>query len=258
MNAKHVLSKIASILNLSDSTPIQAKTEDGTILQSANFDVNDEVFVVGADGKTTPAEDGEYTITFTTPEGNDSTQVIDIDGGKIAGIETPEEHTDVENGTDDEDENMDEESDENAEEAESKPLVAPKAGVKAASAKVTDSVKEAEKGEAKGLPNTTEEDDSNVHDESDTENNDPLIRMSARLDALEKTMADIKSKFDEVNPDMPAGSLAPTISMSAEDEDELPKLDGAPVDTQIQIQNKQNYNKKTGDYQSTVLSKMYR
>ena len=211
------------------------------------------------DGKTTPVADGLYTITFTTPEGQTSTQVIDIDGGKIAGIQTPEEAADNANGTDDEDENMDEVADDqNAEAAEAKPIAAPKAGVKAATAKTTDSVAPAEKGTAKGLPNTTEEDDSNVHDESDTDSTDPLIRMSARMDELEKTIADMKSKFDEANPDMPAGSLAPTISMSAEDEDELPKLDGAPIDPQIQIQNKQNFNKKTGDYQSTVLSKMYR
>ena len=91
MNSKQVLSKIAKMLNFAEDTLIQAKTADGTILQSSNFDVNDDVFEVGADGKTTPAADGEYTITFTTPEGTESTQVIDIDGGKVSEISAPDE-----------------------------------------------------------------------------------------------------------------------------------------------------------------------
>ena len=120
MNAKDVLSRISKILTFSDSTPIQAKTSDGKILQSSNFDVNDDVLEVTEDGKTAPVADGEYTITFTTPEGNENTQVIDVDGGKIAEISTVSEQADEtanapekkgEEAMDDEEQAMDDEED---------------------------------------------------------------------------------------------------------------------------------------------------
>jgi hypothetical protein len=104
MNSKTVLSKILGLLSLDEekAAMIQAQTDDGTILQSSNFDVNDDVEMVSEDGKTSPAEDGEYTISFTTPEGKQSTQVIDVDGGKIVAIATPEESADEESGDDEE------------------------------------------------------------------------------------------------------------------------------------------------------------
>jgi len=54
------------------------------------------------------------------------------------------------------------------------------------------------------------------------------------------------------------------IKMAAEpdeDEDEeLPKLDGAPVEEALKFseQNRKNYGKKTMDSQSTFLSKLYK
>jgi hypothetical protein len=249
MNAKDVLSRISKILTFSDSTPIQAKTSDGTILQSANFDVNDDVLEVGADGKTTPAADGDYTITFTTPEGVTSTQVIDIDGGKIASISTPDEAKDVAEGTDDEDTEMDDET-------------------QMAKATVTDSVKPAEKGEAKSLPNTTDEDPRNTIDSETDDEKDPIITLGMlhdRLAKLEEAYSAIKTKLESAAPtegSPEVSSMMPPVptTMSAvdEDEDELPKLDGAPIDPALQAQNKQNFGKKSADYQSTVLSKMYR
>ena len=48
------------------------------------------------------------------------------------------------------------------------------------------------------------------------------------------------------------------MSAVDEEEEELPKLDGAPIDPALQAQNKQNFGKKSADYQSNVLAKMYR
>ena len=106
MNSKNVLSKILTLLSLADEKMIEAKTEDGKILQSSNFDVNDNVMEVGADGKMFPAEDGEYTITFTNPEGNESTQVVTITDGKISEISTPEEEAADESGEEEMDDAM--------------------------------------------------------------------------------------------------------------------------------------------------------
>jgi hypothetical protein len=247
MNAKNVLSRIATILNLSDETPIQAKTADGTILQSSNFDVNDDVMEVGADGKLTPAKDGEYTITFTTPEGKQSTQVIDIDGGKVAEISTEAEQAQ-------ETEGAPEEENEEGEETEM------------AKATVTDSVKPAEKGEAKSLPNTTDEDPRNSIGSDTDDGKDPIITLGDlhdRISKLEAAYSDMMTKMESAAPTEGApevSSLIPSgTNMSAVDEEEeLPKLDGAPIDPLIQAQNKQNFGKKIADHQQSVLSKMYK
>ena len=251
MNAKDVLSRISKILTFSDSTAIQAKTADGTILQSSNFDINDDVLEVGADGKTTPAADGEYTITFTTPEGKTSTQVIDIDGGKIAEISTPSEESDEESGAPEEkgEEAMDDET-------------------TMAKASVTDKAAPAEVGEAKSLPNTTDEDPRNSVGNDTDDNKDPIITLGGlhdRLAKLEEAYSALQTKLDSAAPTegSPAvSSMTPPVptTMSAvdEEEEELPKLDGAPIDPALQAQNKQNFGKKSADYQSTVLSKMYR
>lgn len=261
MNSKSVLSRIVKVLTLSDDTPIQAKTKDGLILQSSNFDVDDDVMEVGEDGKTTPLADGEYTISFTTPEGKDNTQVIDIDGGKIASISAVKEAAQVAEGTDEEEgeEKMDDDA---------------ATSVAMAEAKVTDSVKEAEKGKAKALPNTTDEDEVNVHKDGDTEEQDGVIRMedlAERLGSLEKAHKDLMEKLSSVygmdalnnriTPDYGVEPLTPT-NMSAEDEDELPKLDGAPIETPTRfsaLENSKNFGKKdTGNYHASVLSKMYK
>ena len=253
MNAKDVLSRISKILTFSDSTPIQAKTSDGKILQSSNFDVNDDVLEVTEDGKTAPVADGEYTITFTTPEGNENTQVIDVDGGKIAEIST-----------------VSEQADETANAPEEKGEEAMDDETTMAKASVTDKAAPAEVGEAKSLPNTTDEDPRNSVGSDTDDNKDPIITLGGlhdRLAKLEEAYSALQTKLDSAAPmeGSPAvSSLMPPVptTMSAvepdEEEEELPKLDGAPIDPVLQAQNKQNFGKKSADYQSNVLAKMYR
>ena len=197
---------------------------------------------VGEDGKLTPVADGEYTITFTTAEGEDSTQVIDIDGGKISAIETAEESADEKAGA----------SEEEGEEGETTEMSDEKKGA-------------VSKDEAKSLPNTTDEDPRNSVGSDTDDGKDPLITLSFRIDELEKMVKDLHTKMQSAAPEAGApevSSLMPSgTNMSAvdEDEEELPKLDGAPVDPIAVQQNHKNFGKKTtGDYQSTVLSKMYR
>lgn len=246
MNAKHVLSKIASILNLSDSTPIQAKTEDGKIFSSSNFDVNDDVFEVGADGKLTPVADGEYTITFTTPEGNDSTQVIDIDGGKIAAIESTDESAQEKSGA----------TEEEGEETEMDDATA-----------VTE-MSDEKKGalttdEAHALPNTTDEDPRNRIGPDTDDNKDPIISLSARIEELEKVCAGLVEKMTSAYPSegQEVSSLTPPVpTMMSEEEEELPKLNGAPIDpiAKFAAQNRNNFGKKGDDYQANFLSRLYK
>jgi len=247
MNAKNVLSKIAKMLTLSDESPIQAKTADGKILQSSNFDVNDDVFEVGADGKLTPAEDGSYTITFTTPEGVETTQVLDVAKGKIEEISTPAEEADETAGAPEE-----------------------KGEEEMASAKVSDKAAPAEVGEAKSLPNTTDEDPRNTIGSDTDDGKDPIISLEGlheRMGKVEEALAAIKTHLESAAPMEGAplvSSLEPTAGVSnmsavePDEDEELPKLDGAPIDPLVAEANKNNYGKKSANYQSTVLSKMYR
>lgn len=234
MNSKNVLSKIARMLNLAEATPLQAKTEDGRILQSSNFDVNDEIFEVGTDGKLTPLTDGEYTITFTDAEGKESTQSVEVMAGKIEEISVPE----------------------TGEETETEGEMPIEGEVEMANATTEP---------AHALPNTTDEDPRNRIGPDTDDMKDPIISLSSRLEALEKICAGLVEKMESAAPTEGAplvSSLMPPIpttmsKVEPDEEEEFPKLDGAPIELNTQLQNKNNYGKKSADYQSSVLSKMY-
>ena len=253
MNAKQVLSKIANMLNFADETSIQGKTADGTILQSSNFDVNDEVFEVGTDGKTTPAKDGEYTISFTTPEGADSTQVVTVMDGKIAEISTPEEEAADESGTEEmEGETTDQTSTVGGDVNMAKDYV------------------EAPKGltsePAHALPNTTDEDPRNRVGPDTDDKKDPIISLSYRISELEKMIAECKLSIGELtdrkdisHKEAQTTSVESDIKL-AEEEVDVPKLDGAPVEmdrVNLSALHKPN-NTKQGNYQGSFLSKLYK
>ena len=113
--------------------------------------------------------------------------------------------------------------------------------------------------EAKSLPNTTDESDANEVATPDTEN--PIISLGYRIDELEKAMTEMKSMFAEMKPkEEVVDKKAAEIATEKDVEMELPKLDGAPIDT-ISKFSQDNYNsfgKKTDNAQASVLSKMYR
>jgi hypothetical protein len=248
MNAKLVLSKIASILNLSDDTPIQAKTADGKIFQSSNFDVNDDVFEVGEDGKLTPATDGEYTITFTTPEGEESTQVIDIDGGKVAEISTPDEESDEETGTPEEKE---EETDMDDIAAPPTPSIT---DVTMAAEDLVSKPKGPETKKAKALPYTTDEDKANEVNTPLGDKGDDLLALSYRITELESKIGDLTNRLDIAHKEAQSTNIEDDVKF-----DDVPKLDGAPVEmsTNFSAALKPNNNKKEGNSQSSFLSKLY-
>ena len=85
MNAKSVLSKIATLLSI-DKEEVNftdARTADGTILQSPTFDLGESVEVIDADGKKTPAPDGEHEIALKDSEGKEVIIRIVTKDGKI-------------------------------------------------------------------------------------------------------------------------------------------------------------------------------
>ena len=63
-----------SLLNLEEQVSLtDARTADGTILQSPTFDLGEKVEVVSEDGTKTPAPDGEHQIELKDSEAKVST-----------------------------------------------------------------------------------------------------------------------------------------------------------------------------------------
>ena len=246
MNAKSVLNRIATLLSL-DSEEValtDARTADGTILQSPTFDLGESVEVVGEDGEKTPAPDGEHEIALRDDEGNEVVIRIVTKDGKITERENVEEEKPEVPESEDMEKKMDEE-------------VVDK---KAAEEKMADATTE----EAKGLPNTTEEDKANEVKTGEP-SEDPLIALAYRIDEMEKKMEEMKMKFESAFPSegQEVSSLIPSgENMSAVEEDEdLPKLDGAPIDLlnpDVVNKNRQNFGKKAENSQASFLSKLYR
>jgi hypothetical protein len=239
MNSKSVLGKIMTLLFL-EVAFTDAQTKDGTILQSPTFDLGETVDVVSEDGTKTPAPDGEHEIALKDSEGREVIIQIETKDGIIT------ERSNVEEANP-EMEKVDEEVvDKEAEEV-----------------KMADATTE----EVKGLPNTTEEDPSNEVKTGEA-SEDPIIKMSYRIDELEKAMKMMIEKMgeespvdeeaiDEETPDEEGG-----VAMAKEEEEELPKLDGAPLDTKLSSEHlhtpNNNYGKKVGSPQGSFLSKLYR
>lgn len=234
MNSKNVLQKILTLLSDDKTVKFtEAQTKDGTILESPTFDLGEGVEVVGEDGKKTPAPDGEHEIALRDSEGKEVIIRIVTKDGKITERENVEEaNPEVEAG----EEVVDKE------------------------AAIEEHLADATTEEAKSLPNTTDEDIRNSLGEDTDESKDPIIRLGYRIDELEKTIAEMKQKFESAAPEEGQEVSSLTPSAVAEMEAELPKLDGAPIESKFSAEEalKPNYGKKVGDSQSSFLSKLYK
>lgn len=245
MNSKSVLGKIMTLLSL-EVAFTDAQTKDGTILQSPTFDLGESVDVVSEDGATTPAPDGEHEIALKDSEGKEVIIRIETKDGKITSRENVEE-------ADPELEKVDEE-------------------VVDKEAKVEEHLADASTVEAHPLPNTTDEDPRNSlgNDDESVEKNDPLISLSYRIDELEKALKMVVEKMGEESPvdeeaideEGPVEDGSEEVAMAEVEEEELPKLDGAPLDLKLSAEHlhtpNNNFGKKTGSAQGSFLSKLYR
>lgn len=213
-----------------------AKDAQGNILQSPTFDVDESVEVISEDGSKSPAPDGEHEIELTDSEGNKVVIRIETKDGKIVSRENVEEA----NPADLADAEVEIEVEKEAEMADASTV------------------------EAHPLPNTTDEDPRNqVVDDSEETEKDPLISLAYRIDEMEKVMAGLIEKMESAYPEEGApevSSLDPT-QLAAEEEEDLPKLDGAPLETKLSAEHlhtPNNYGKKVNNPQGTFLSKLYR
>lgn len=238
MNSKSVLNRIMTLLSIDseEMTFTDARLADGTILQSPTFDVGEKVEVVSEDGSKSLAPDGEHELSLRDTEGNEVLIKIETKDGIIV----ERENVELEKKMEEEvvDKSVDEEKESDIELAD------------------------AETKEAKGLPNTTEEDDSNVVEQGE-KSEDPLMRLSYRIDEMEQKLKDMMDKFTSAYPEegMEVSSLQPNTMMEEVDEEELPKLDGAPIETTAKLSaetNKNNFGKKVDNAQNSFLNKLYK
>ena len=198
MNAKTVLSKIASMISFNEVEVefTDAKTADGTILQSPTFDVGEDVEVVAEDGTKSKAPNGEHQISLRDSEGNETLIRIITEDGKIVERE-------------------------NVEMAEVSVEVEP----------------------------TEEEVVSEEAPADEVDMGKKMDELTYRIEEMEKKMMEMEKSKPEVEKEM-----------EMQDE-ELPKLDGAPIDDAVRFaveENKKNFGKKSQNIESSIYEKLYR
>ena len=220
MNAKHVLNKIIAALS-SEKEEVAltyAKLADGTILESPTFDVGEEVSVVSEDGTKSPAPDGEHEVILKDAEGNDVRIKVITKDGKIAERENVELPAETE--------------------------------------------AKAEEKEVKKLP----EDMESIAGEDiggDTESSDAVDApvqpipedMGKKFDELSYRIEEMEKKIASMEAAKVEDKKEADIKM---EEEELPKLDGAPVDESplAKQNNGVKFGKKVVNAQSSFLSKL--
>ena len=239
MNSKTVLNKILSLLSKDEVELTYAKLADGTIVESATFDVGEDLFVVSEDGTKSPAPNGFHDLMLKDTEGNENLIKVKTEDGKIVERENVE-----------------------LEDVEVKDI--PQAGTYTEDDKVAEVPGQIKKGTLKAAEETDEvetlpedaEDELKPEDEKEIEIElgKKLEEMAYRIEEMEKKM----QKMEE--------AMMPPVDQTvneevAMEEEELPKLDGAPIEEAVKFSaesNKKNYGKKVVDSQSSFLSRLYK
>jgi hypothetical protein len=240
MNAKKVLNKIVEFLSANEVELTYAKLADGTIVESATFDVGEDLFVVSEDGTKTPAPDGMHDLMLKDTEGNETMLKVKSEAGKIVERE-------------------------NVEMSDEKVKDIPQAGTYTEDDKMPEVPGQIEKGTLKAAEETDEveklpeSEDAELKPEDEKpeieiELGKKLEEMAYRIEEMEKKMM----KMEE--------AMLPPVDQTVDEEvameeEELPKLDGAPTDEATKFStdlNRKNYGKKSKDAQSSFLSKLYK
>ena len=248
MNSKTVLNKILGLLSMDEKevTLTYAKLKDGTIVESPTFDVGEQLEIVSEDGTKTPAPDGTHELALKDSEGKETLIKVISKDGKIVERENVElEMVPVE------------EIPQQVQKQKVNEKADPKGSVESGTlmAEETDT--------AEALP----EDTDSPEDEEATveiELGKLMEKMQYRISEMEKKMAKMEEAMmppvDSEVTEEEAG-----IKMAAEpdeEEEELPKLDGAPTEEATKFSgvdsNRKNYGKKSKDSQSSFLSKLYK
>jgi hypothetical protein len=251
MNSKSVLGRIAKLLSLSEEVNLTyAKLADGTIVESATFDVGEDLFVVSEDGTKTPAPDGFHDLMLKDEEGNENLIKVKSEGGKIVERENVE-LADVED-------------------KKTEPLAGDPTAVndvkdeKAAGEAVEDlkpaSMLAEETVDVEPIAQDADKGDM-VDEEAEEEGGDLVIALKKSLDKLAYRIEEMEKKFadmEKVKEEVVDKEADEEVELG---EEELPKLDGAPVDEATKFStetSKKTYGKKEMSAQASFLSKLYK
>jgi hypothetical protein len=271
MNSKNVLNKILSLLSKDEVVLTYAKLADGTIVESATFDVGEDLFVVSEDGTKSPAPNGFHDLMLKDSEGNETLLKVKAENGKIVERENVEME-DVK--TESIPQGTGEELPENVRPTQpnsvkSGTLKAGKVDEKTVSkanetetAKTTGGAIKMQETDEEALPIPADEDksmeDEGENPEIEIELGKLMEKMQYRIEEMEKKMAKMETMYPPVASQVIQEEEG--IKMSA-DEEELPKLDGAPIEEnpayKFAAENKKTYGKKEKNSQSNFLSKLY-
>ena len=244
MNSKTVLNKIMQMLSLNEEVQLTyAKLADGTIVESATFDVGEDLFVVSEDGTKSPAPDGTHDLMLKDTEGNETMLKVISEAGKIVERENVEM------------------ADVDAEMIKTEKLPStgnedPENVMADVPNSVTSGTQKMAEADVEVDPNMPETNGEPMDEESEVEINlgKKMEEMAYRIDEMEKKMKVMEATM------MPS-EVKEEVEMEEIDEEELPKLDGAPIEDPNLIHkfntNRKNYGEKIQDMQSTFLSKLY-
>jgi len=240
MNAKQVLSKVAKLLNLEEEVTLTyAKLADGTIVESATFDVGEDLFVVSEDGTKSPAPNGTHELMLKDTEGNETLIKVITEDGKIVereNVELKAEEVETERLPGD----PTEVNDKKDEKAAGQPVKDLKPSSMLAEVEPTVSEDE-ETEEVQPIPADKDKEEMGM-----PEMMKKMEDMAYRIDEMEKKI----SKMAEVE-----------IEVKEDEEEELPKLDGAPIEEGFKFsaeQNNKRFGKKVDTPQNSFLSKLYK
>ena len=247
MNSKTVLNKILGLLSMDEKeiSLTYAKLKDGTIVESPTFDVGEPLEVVSEDGTKTPAPDGEHELALKDSEGNETLIKVIAKDGKIVERENVElEMVPVE------------EIPQQIQKVKADEKADQKGSVESGTlmAEETDT--------AEALP----EDTDMPEDEEPTveiELGKLMEKMTYRIEEMEKKMAKMEeAMMPPVDSEVTEEEAGIKMAAEPDEEEELPKLDGAPTEEATKFSgidsNRKNYGKKTKDAQSSFLSKLYK
>ena len=245
MNAKQVLNKIITLLTKDEVELTYARLKDGTIVESATFDVGEDLFVVSEDGTKTPAPDGEHELALKDESGEENLIKVITKDGKIV----ERENVEVEMA--------------DAETAEVKDLPQSNIEEEANKVKDIDSPASNDKGlkPASMMAEVTEEVDPNMPETYGEPMEDEAPEIEIELGDMKKKMEEMAYRIEEMAKKIESMEAVKeeVVDKEADIEEELPKLDGAPVETKMSSEKSEvKFGKKVANTQDRFLSKLYK
>lgn len=242
MNAKKVLNKIVEFLSAEEVELTYAKLADGTIVESKTFDVGEELFVVSEDGTKSPAPNGMHDLMLRDESGNENLIKVRTEDGKI--VERENVEVDM---------------------ADEKVKDIPQAGTYVKEDEVAEVPGQIEKGTLKAAEVTEETEmlpeDATAELKPEDEKPEIEIELGKKLEEMAYRIEEMEKKMMKMEEAMMPPVDEKVAEEVAMEEEELPKLDGAPIEetkfASVDL-NRKNYGKKNKDAQSSFLSKLYK